>query len=127
MKFAYTILYVEDVAQTISFYERAFGFSKRFVTEDNRYGELDTGGTTISFASFEMAKENGLDIKNSPIPNLPFEIAFVTSNVKADFDKAVKAGAQSIKEPSQKPWGQLVGYVKDNNHFLIEICSPISP
>jgi len=33
------------------------------------------------------------------------ELAFVTDDVPAAFDKAVEAGAVSIKEPAQKPWG----------------------
>ena len=35
------------------------------------------------------------------------------------------AGAVVVKEPQKKPWGQLVGYVRDNNGFLVEICAPM--
>jgi hypothetical protein len=34
MRFGYTILYVEDVAVAITFSERAFGRSRRFITDD---------------------------------------------------------------------------------------------
>lgn len=125
MKFGYAIIYVKDVSATISFYEKAFGFSKKFVTEENSYGELETGSTTISFASFEMAKSNGLEINQTQNHASPFEIAFVSENLDSDFDKAVAAGATLVKKPTEKPWGQKVGYVKDNNNFIIEICSPI--
>jgi predicted enzyme related to lactoylglutathione lyase len=33
--------------------------------------------------------------------------------------------AKSVSPPTQKPWGQTVSYVRDNNGFLIEICSEI--
>ena len=56
----------------------------------------------------------------------PVEIGFVTDAVEADFDRAMSAGAVVVKRPDRKPWGQLVGYVRDNNGFLVEICSPVA-
>jgi lactoylglutathione lyase len=55
VKFTYTILYVKDVAKSITFYEQAFGFVRKFITPDNSYGELLTGETTISFATIEQS------------------------------------------------------------------------
>lgn len=125
MRFGYTIYYVADVGKTILFYENAFGLKRKFLTDDNLYGELDTGGTTLSFASVEMAKLNGVEI-DSKTRNLPVEIGFVTDDVEKEFNKALSAGATLIKKPTAKPWGQIVGYVRDNNGFLIEICSPVN-
>lgn len=31
--------------------------------------------------------------------------------------------AISVVKPTQKPWGQIVSYVKDNNSCLVEICN----
>lgn len=58
MKYAYTILYVENVAETIEFYKSAFGFEQKFVTPENDYGELISGETTIAFASIELGNSN---------------------------------------------------------------------
>lgn len=49
MKFGYTILYVPHLEDALSFYERAFGLTRKFVAESGFYGELDTGETTLSF------------------------------------------------------------------------------
>lgn len=49
IKFAYTILYVEDVTKTIEFYENAFGFQRKFISPDNDYAELITGATIVRF------------------------------------------------------------------------------
>ena len=57
MRFGYTILYVEDVAGAIDFYERAFGLSRRFITDGVTYGEMDTGDTTLSFAKHTLASQ----------------------------------------------------------------------
>lgn len=41
MKYGYTIVYVDSVAETLAFYEKAFGFATRFLHESGQYGELD--------------------------------------------------------------------------------------
>jgi lactoylglutathione lyase len=128
MKFGYSILYVESVKDTIEFYENAFGFKRLFVTDSNEYGELDTGGTKLAFAANAFVKtimpqafeESSLD---KPAP--PVELGFVTGEVEKAYARAISAGAHEVKKPAAKPWGQLVGYVRDNNGFIIEICTPM--
>jgi lactoylglutathione lyase len=128
IKLGYTILYVIDVLKSIEFYEKAFGFQRKFVTPDNDYGELNTGETTLSFASKELASSN---LKNgfteSKLTNKPFaiEIGFVTDDVEKTVIQAKNAGAVAVEEPKQKPWGQTVAYVRDIDGFLIEICTPV--
>ncbi len=39
----YTILYVENVAAALDFYEKAFGLERLFLHESGDYGELATG------------------------------------------------------------------------------------
>lgn len=128
VKFGYTILYVEDVEKSIAFYENAFGFSRKFVTPENDYGELITGETTISFASKKLAAQNLKDgfIESNP-EDKPFaiELGFITDNVGELVQKATSFGAVLIKEPTQKPWGQIVAYVRDLDGFLIEICTEV--
>jgi len=128
MKYTYTILYVENVLETIEFYERAFGFQRKFIPPEKDYGELSTGETSISFASIELGNSNFKNgFQKSSLSNKPFgiELAFTTENIEIDFKKAKKAGATEVEKLITKPWGQKVGYVKDNNGFLIEICTPI--
>lgn len=38
---------------------------------------------------------------------------------------AIKSGAKQLAETAIKPWGQKVGYLRDLNGFIIEICTPI--
>lgn len=128
MKFAYTILYVHNVLETIVFYENAFGFSRKFITPENDYGELISGETTIAFASLDLGKSNfkkGFkEIKHSEKP-FGVELAFTTETIEKDFSKAINAGAKEFEALDEKPWGQKVGYLLDNNGFLVEICTPI--
>lgn len=66
MKLGYVIQYVTDVAATVAFYERAFGFERRFLHEDNLYGELIAGSTILAFAGEEMAAVEDVEIVTSP-------------------------------------------------------------
>jgi uncharacterized glyoxalase superfamily protein PhnB len=49
----------------------------------------------------------------------------VTEDVETAYRHAVSTGAVEVKAPVKKPWGQVVGYVRDLNGFLVEICSPM--
>ena len=126
MKFGYTILYVKDVEKTVAFYESAFRLKRKFVHESG-YGEMDTGETKLGFASVGLATSNGVSFiqANPEGPSPAVEIAFVTDDVAEAFGVAVKAGAVPVAQPKQKPWGQLVAYVRDLDGFLVEICSPL--
>lgn len=128
IKFGYTILYVEDVEESIAFYENAFGFTRKFVSPDNDYGELITGETTLSFASKKLASQSLKDgFIESSLEDKPFaiEIGFITDNVPETLQKATTFGAVIVLEPVEKPWGQIVAYVRDLNGFLIEICTEV--
>lgn len=128
MKFAYTILYVESVPETISFYEKAFGFDRNFITSENDYGELFTGETTIAFASIRLGKSNfkkGFEKSSGTKKPFGVELVFTTETIEADFQRAIATGAMEFESVTEKPWGQQVGYLPDLNGFLIEICMPI--
>ena len=128
IKFAYTILYVQDVTKSVEFYEKAFGFTRKFVTPENDYGELLVGETTLSFASTTLAKSNLKDgFTESNLKEKPFgiEIAFTTENVEETVLAAINAGATITESPKTKPWGQVVAYVRDIDGFLVEICTPM--
>lgn len=128
MKYGYTIIYVEDVKLTIDFYERAFGFVKKFLTPEGDYGELISGETTIAFASIDLGKSNfkkGFEKISASNQAIGVEMAFISEDIESDFSKAIDAGAQVFEPIAQKPWGQKVGYLRDINGLLIEICTPI--
>lgn len=129
MKFAYTIIYVPDVAASLAFFEKAFGFSRRFLHESDTYGELETGETTLSFAADELAASNfpagHVSAAQSSKP-LGMEVAFSTSDVKTAHASALSAGATELASPKEKPWGQVVSYVRCPDGTLVELCTPMS-
>lgn len=128
MKFGYTIIYVPNVAESLSFFESAFGLSRRFLHESGDYGELETGQTTLAFASLELGNvnfSNGFIPSSESTKPLGFEIALVTPNVDGAHVIALAAGATELKKPETKPWGQVVSYVRCPDGTLVKICSPV--
>lgn len=129
MKFAYTILYVPDVASSLAFFEQAFGINRRFLHESGDYGELDTGATTLAFASRELGKANlpeGLVVAAESARPLGMEIALATDTVEVAHAQALACGATELKAPEQKPWGQTVSYLRCPDGLLVELCTPMA-
>ena len=127
MKLGYTMLYVKDVPRSVAFYEDAFGLSRRFVHEAGMYAEMDTGATTLAFAANGLAKSNlpcGFEENDPKRPPAGFELAFVTDDVQAAYDRALAAGAIPISKPISKPWGQIVAFVRDKDGIVVELCTP---
>jgi uncharacterized glyoxalase superfamily protein PhnB len=127
MNFGYTIIYVDDVAATLEFYENAFGLATRFLHESG-YGELETGATVLAFAAHEVAEQNLPEgYARISAEGKPFgvEIGLTTTDVPAAYEQAVAAGAQPVSEPKTKPWGQVVAYVRSIEGTLVELCSPM--
>jgi lactoylglutathione lyase len=129
MKFGYTIIYVADVQSSLTFFEMAFGFKKKFIDESGDYGELDTGETTLSFAAHSLGASNlpngyiSADVSDQP---LGVEIAFTTDSVEIAHKRAIAAGALELKAPLKKPWGQIVSYLRCPDGTLVELCTPVS-
>ncbi len=122
----WVIVYVPDVEAALAFYERSFGFERKSVAPDASFGELGSGATTFAFASEELAEshfEGGFERPAQRPFN--FEIALVFDDPEAAFARAVESGATVMSEPKRKPWGQVVGYVRDPFGTLLEVCSPV--
>jgi uncharacterized glyoxalase superfamily protein PhnB len=128
MKLGYVIVYVQDVPATVDFYEKAFGLTRRFLHESHTYAEMETGATALAFAAESLARENGLTVRPNRAgeDSAAVEVALVTPDVQAAFERAVKAGARPAVPPKQKPWGQTVAYVRDISGVLVELCTPMS-
>ncbi len=128
VRFGYTILYVPNVPETVAFYETAFGMTLRFLHESSLYAEIETGAVTLAFAGEEMAEMNGLAIRSLRVGDLApaVEIALICDDPQLAWDRAVAAGAIPLSPPQLKPWNQTVGYVRDLNGCLVELCSDMA-
>jgi lactoylglutathione lyase len=128
MKFGYTITYVPNVSASLAFFDQAFGLSRRFLHESGDYGELNTGETTLAFASVAMGHSHfpgGVLIAHDSAKPLGIEIALVTDDVLEAHRKALSAGASELAAPGNRPWGQTVSYVRCPDGILVELCTPL--
>lgn len=128
MKFGYTIIYVPNVSTSLAFFEKAFGFSRRFLHASGMYGELETGETTLAFAAHDLGAMNfpsGHVAAHESAQPLGIEVAFVTAEVEQAHKQALSAGAIELSAPQAKPWGQVVSYVRCPDGTLVELCTPV--
>lgn len=128
MQFGYTILYVPDVPASLAFFEKAFGLQQRFLHESGTYGELETGSTTLAFASHSLGDENfpgGHVQAHTSAQPLGLEIALVTPDVPSAHAHALACGARELAPPAHRPWGQTVSYLRCPDGTLVELCTPI--
>ncbi|KAK2436098.1 dessication-induced 1VOC superfamily protein [Trifolium repens] len=130
--FAYTVLYVKDVAESVDFYAKAFGYSVRRLDESHRWGELESGHTTIAFTPIHQHETDDLTgavhaANRSKQERPPLEVCFVYTDVDAAYKRAVENGAVAVSEPEMKEWGQKVGYVRDIDGIIIRMGSHVKP
>ncbi len=117
MKYAATIIYSDDVPASVDFFGRAFGFAVDFQPDDTYAVLASESGATISFASKELPPP----VKGVREDHAGFELWLATEDVPAAVDKAVAEGAELVAEPTAKPWGQVVAYVRTPDGTLVEI------
>ncbi len=127
----YTIFYVADVRATVAFFHDAFELEPKFVTDEGDYGELATGTTTLAFAAIPLAMDGlssggGFTPSNPNQPPQAASITLVSNEFDALFTQALAAGAIRYVDPTEKPWGQTVAYVRDANGILIALATPVS-
>ena len=126
MKFAKTIVYVEDAKASVEFFEKAFGLTGTY--HDQGYGEIETGGDTkISFANYPVGQYHLPEKYQVGAPDkVVFELSLVTEDVEEAFRKAVEAGAEPLQEPEKKPWGQVSSFLRLPDGIIVDLASPVA-
>jgi lactoylglutathione lyase len=128
MKLAWVIRYVPDATATAGFYGRAFGLKPRFAAGED-FVAMETGATVLAFCreGFAAGSEMGLAFTPTrPDAKPPAEeIAFEVEDVPAAHARALAEGGIEVLAPVEKPWGQVVSYLRDPNGALVELCTAI--
>ena len=123
----FAICYVDNVEAVLARFEAAFGLQRRVLTEDGRYGELDTGATILAFADREFGRAHFVDpIIRKSFDGSPACIEFVllTDEVRQMYDSAISSGMLSVTAPTERAWGQTLAWVRDPAGILIELSTP---
>ncbi|XP_076916250.1 uncharacterized protein LOC143575879 [Bidens hawaiensis] len=127
--YAYTVVYVKDVAKSLEFYGKAFGASVRRLDDSHRWGELESGRTTIAFTPVHQRETDDLTGKveehKSKGQRNQLEICFAYADVDDAYKRAVENGAEAVSKPEEKEWGQKVGYVRDIDGIVVRMGSHV--
>ncbi|MFZ0736211.1 MAG: VOC family protein [Candidatus Acidiferrales bacterium] len=105
---------LSGAAQAIEFYKKAFGAAEMLCMKgpDGNIGhaEIQIGDSRIMMAdeSAPMAAFSPKHYGGSPVSLLIY-----TENCDAMYRQAIAAGAQSVREPADQPYGDRISGVKD--------------
>ena len=126
MKFAKTIVYVEDAKASVEFFEQAFGLKGTY--HDQGYAEVEMGGDTkISFANYGVGQYHLPEkYQAGGSERVNYELSLVSEDVEGDFRRAVEAGAEPLQEPEKKPWGQISSFLRLPDGTFIDLASPVA-
>jgi predicted enzyme related to lactoylglutathione lyase len=113
LQFATVVVYADDVAATVAFYERVTGLAPSYYDEELGFAVLgaDQAVAIASHAAGALMLEAGYErARGARVRGT--EIAFWAEDVAVAFDTAVRAGAVALTPPRVMPWGQIVAYVE---------------
>lgn len=100
------IVFVDDVARSLAFYEGPLGAELDHFDEDGSYGELTCG---IGFAAHDHVERHlDLSFHRNEAGGVPggFELDLAVDDVDARFGRALEAGASAVWHPQDKAWGR---------------------
>ena len=120
---AFPVLYANDVESVAAFYV-ALGFEERFRMPD------DTGAAG-SIALRRDAAELGVTTEASPRmlagvepgPGPRHELFVYVEDADAAFAMVRDAGARTLREPADMPWGERLAFVQDPEGNIVTLAT----
>lgn len=110
----FPILATRDLPRLESFYRDAFGAERTYAfVAGGRdvYVALALGGSSIGIAVDD-------DLRTEPIG---MALWLYVDDLDAAYRAALDAGATSIAEPAEMPWGERVAQVRDPGGFVVHL------
>ena len=107
-------LTVHDAAAAIDFYKRAFGAEERYRLIDPESGKIGHAELTINGALVMLADEYP-QFNKAPrtLGGTAVKLGLMTSDADADFERAVKAGAEILRPLTDEFYGHRSGNLRD--------------
>jgi predicted enzyme related to lactoylglutathione lyase len=117
------IVFVEDVARSLAFYEDVLGAEVDHFDDDGSYGELKAG---IGFAAHSHVETHlDLSFHRNEAGGLPggFELELAVDDVDAVQARAAEAGATVVWDPADEAWGRSA-LIRDPDGVFVHLTSP---
>ncbi|KAI5666055.1 hypothetical protein M9H77_15908 [Catharanthus roseus] len=116
------LVYVKDVAKSVVFYAKAFGHKVRRLDESHRWGELESGETTIAFTPIQQHETDDLTgevlTPHSGRERQPVEICFDYVDIDAAYKRAVENGAVLVSEAEEKVFVGETRNIYNSQEFI---------
>jgi PhnB protein len=107
-------LMLDNCAGALAFYTKAFGAKERFrmAKPDGRIGhaEIQIGDSIVMMAD-EAPEIDALAVNH--FGGSPVSLLIYTEDCDAMYRQALAAGARSVREPADQPYGDRMSGVKD--------------
>lgn len=105
---------VNGAAKAISFYKAAFGAEERYRLIDPETKKIGHAEITIRGELIMLADEYPEHNKTpTTLGGTTAKLCLMSNNVEADFDRAVRAGAEVVRPISDQFYGHRAGCVRD--------------
>lgn len=119
-------LFVEDMAQMITFYKEVLGFEIKEALDTEHVYLIKDDTLFLLYGRKNIEELTGHKYHYAKKPHGHIEIALYVDTfdeVDSNFNNVVKKGATPILKPTTMPWGQRTCYIVDPEGNLIEIGS----
>ena len=107
-------LMLKDCAAAIAFYTKAFGAKEKFrmPNPDGRIGHAETQiGDSVVMMADEAPEMDAMSIEH--FGGSPASLLIYTEHCDAVYSSALAAGATSLREPTDQPYGDRMAGVRD--------------
>ncbi len=107
-------LVVDDAAAAIDFYRKAFGAEELYRLIDPESGKVGHAEITIHGVLVMLAEEyEGITRSPKSLGGTSVNLGLMSADARADFDRAVAAGAEVVRPLADQFYGHLGGRVRD--------------
>ena len=123
-----TILAVDDLKRSTTFYEEAFGWPRK--VDVPVYVEFELpDGRGLGLYDREAFKSNtGVDSSRVPADlTTSTELYFRVRDLQAAVDRLQAAGGRLLSAPARRDWGDAAAYFKDPNGNVLVVAVPVPP
>lgn len=128
LQLAAAVIYTDDAAATVAFYERATGLTPTFYDRELGFAMLgpEPAVAIASHAAGKLMMEAGYaPVQSDRVRGT--ELGFWAEDVPAAFETAVRAGATALTSPRKMPWGQTVAYVEAPEGTILGFLTRMPP
>jgi predicted enzyme related to lactoylglutathione lyase len=121
------ILAVSDLARTLDFYERAFGWPRNERIDYSNYVELlpSDGGAVGLYQRAGFAEEVGADPADVPEGQVPPAYVYTrVDDVDATIARITEAGGRPLSSLAPRAWGETAAWFADPDGNVVAVSGP---